>query len=236
MSKKYKGKTCVYCGGVGLSQVQEHVLAREFVLRQHRSNLPAVPACTACNSAKSKLETALTAILPFGGRHPHALENLRTMVPRRLLANQPLRSQIKRGLDKPVWLPTPSGIFQRTSMVLIDTKQIETWVSLLTMGLIWHHWRVIIAGEVNIEPMLLTREGESLFAPMFHLRASRRVPVTSIGGDALIYEGMMDHANPLASLWRFAIYGGIQLGGDDPRVRASTFYVTVIPRDQKATA
>jgi len=236
MSKKYKGKTCVYCGGVGLSETRDHVLAREFVLERHRPNLPAVPACKRCNNAKSQLEWELTTVLPFGGRHSNALENLSTMVPKRLRTNQALRSQIARGLDKPVWLPTPWGNLERTSLVLIDTKQIETWVSLLTMGLIWHHWHVIVANEVDIEPMLLTSEGEKLYAPMFNLRASRKVPVTSIGGDALIYEGMMDRTNPLGSLWRFAIYGGIQLGGDDPRVRASTYYVTVMPRAQKATA
>jgi hypothetical protein len=236
MSKKYKGKTCVYCGVPGSSEIPEHVLARAFVLERHRRGLPIVPACRACNNAKSKLETSLTTFLPFGARHVDALENLRTMVPGRLRANSDARTRLKRGLDSPRWVPSPSGIYQRTSIVPVDTEQLEAWVRSLTIGLIWHHWKVIAAGAAEVTPMLLTQEGERYLAPMFHMKAAHRVHVTSIGGDALIYEGIMDASNPLGSLWRFAIYGGIQLGGDDPRVRASTYYVTVIPHARSAAA
>ena len=69
MSKKFKGKTCVYCGKVGASDTRDHALAREFVLDRHRSNLPVVPACRACNSAKSGLESELRMVLPSGARH-----------------------------------------------------------------------------------------------------------------------------------------------------------------------
>ena len=230
VSKKYKGKTCVYCGGIGISDTRDHVLAREFVLERHRLNLPAVPACKACNNAKSKLETELTTVLPFGGRHADANENMSTMVPKRLRANPGLRSEIERDLT-PVWLPTPSGIFQRTSIIQVDSQNIDAWVSLLTIGLIWYHWSVIVAGVADVELMLVPAERENIFSHLFKAKVSRRVPPTSIGGDALIYEGVMGHDNPLASAWRFAIYGGLQLGGDDPRRRATTFYVTVIPRN-----
>ncbi len=236
MSKKYKGKTCVYCGRLNASEVPDHVLAREFVLKRHRTGLPIVPACVVCNTEKSKLETALTALLPFGAQHADATENLSTMVPKRLRKNDAVRAQVVRGLENPQWVPGPSGLWQRTSIVVLDTKQLEDWISYLTVGLIWHHWRAIVAGEIDIEPMLLTSEGEKFYAPMFDLKAARRVPVTSIGGDALIYEGIADNSHPLGSLWRFAIYGGLQLGGTDPRERASTYYVTVLPRDQKQAA
>lgn len=236
MSKKYKGKTCVYCGGVGLSETRDHVLAREFVLERHRPNLPVVPACKRCNNDKSWLEKELTAVLPFGGRHADALENLSTMVPKRLQANPALRSEIGRGLNKSLWLPSPAGLLQRTSTILVDSTQIEAWITLVTMGLIFHHWRSIIAGQADVTSMLLNAEVERLYAPVFSLKAARRVPITSIGGGALIYEGVMDTTNSFASVWRFAIYGGIQLSGDDPRERASTYYVTVMPRPQECAA
>ena len=230
MGKKYKGKTCVYCAEEGVSKTRDHVLAREFVLERHRANLPVVPACTACNNLKSRLEASLTTLLPFGGRHPDAVENLSTMVPKRLQANATLRSKIGHGLDNQAWVPTPGGILHRTTTIPIDASQMEAWISYLTLGLIFHHWRSIVSGLTNVTPMLLTAEGERLYAPVFGLKAARRVPVTTIGGGALTYEGVMDTTNSLASAWRFAIYGGIQLGGDDPRERASTYYVTVIPR------
>jgi hypothetical protein len=215
MSKKYKGKTCVYCGGLGISETCDHLLAREFVLERHRPNLPAVPACKACNNAKSKLEKYLTTVLPFGGRHADASENLSTMVAKRLRANPALRSQIERGLE-PLWLPTPSGIFQRTSTVVIDAEQINTWVSHLTMGLIWHHWCVIVGGKVEVEPMLATGEGERYLARLFKAKVSRHVPTTSIGGDALIYEGVMGPRTPSAALPRPSSSRRWRLPGDWP--------------------
>jgi hypothetical protein len=136
MSKKYKGKTCVYCGAVGLSELPDHVLAREFVLERYRANLPKVPACDACNNNKSKLETALTALLPFGARHADAAENLNTLVPKRLRRNNALRSQIARGVGSPKWVLSTSGLWQRTSIVAIDTKQLEAWIAFLTVGLV----------------------------------------------------------------------------------------------------
>lgn len=156
------------------------------------------------------------------------------MVPKRLARNAAVRRQVKRGLEDARWVPGPTGLWQRTSIVVMDTKQIEAWITYLTIGLIWHHWGVLVVGQTDIEPMLLTPQGEKIYAPLFDLKASRRVPVTSIGGDALIYEAVMDRDNPLGSLWRFAIYGGAQLGGDDPRVRASTYYVVVTPQNDVA--
>ena len=55
MSKKFKGKLCVYCG-TGESETADHVVAREFFPETHRDGLPKVPACKACNAAKAALE------------------------------------------------------------------------------------------------------------------------------------------------------------------------------------
>jgi hypothetical protein len=44
-SKKFKRKTCAYCGIPGSSASREHVFVREFFLERHRHNLPEVPAC-----------------------------------------------------------------------------------------------------------------------------------------------------------------------------------------------
>lgn len=228
MSKKYKGKTCVYCGGVGISETRDHVLAREFVLKRHRGNLPIVPACASCNSAKSKLETELTTILPFGGRHVNAQENLLTMVPKRLRGNASPRSKIISGFEAESVLKHYDEP-QMASAVLIDAEQIDKWLSLVATGLIWHHWRDVVANKVKVDPMHLTDEQGNYFARFFDDKVSRRVALASIGGDALIYEGIMSAECPLLSLWRIAVYGGLELAGDDPHARSTSSYIVVKP-------
>lgn len=228
MSKRYKGKTCVYCGNVGASDTRDHVLAREFVLERHRANLPVVPACRACNSAKSALESELTVVLPFGARHAAARENLSTMVPKRLRANERLRRQLEETLE-PRWVPSPTGAYQMRSMVHIDAEKINGGIAMLTLGLIYHHWNVVVAGQVVVEPMLASPNGRQYMDRLFTARAGRRIAVTSIGGGALTYEAAMGADNPLVSAWRFAIYDGLEIAGEDPCVTASTWYATVLP-------
>jgi hypothetical protein len=55
-SKKFKGKTCIYCCIPESSECPDHVVARSFFLDRNRGNLPQVPACRSCNKKKSDLE------------------------------------------------------------------------------------------------------------------------------------------------------------------------------------
>ena len=97
MSKKFKGKTCVYCAVPGASETGDHVFAREFFLPDQRAELPKVPACGPCNSAKSELEHYLTAVLPFASNHPHSSHLLRERVPERLANNRRLHRALAAG-------------------------------------------------------------------------------------------------------------------------------------------
>ena len=90
MRKRFKGKTCVYCGVAPSTTTGDHVFAREFFINVRRGNLPKVPACEGCNHEKSKLEHYLTAVLPFGGRHTDSAQNLSTLVEPRLAKNAKL--------------------------------------------------------------------------------------------------------------------------------------------------
>jgi hypothetical protein len=96
MGKGFKGETCVYCAAAPAATM-DHVFAREFFLADQRANLPKVPACEACNNAKSKLEHYLTAVLPFGGQHADGLAHLTEMVPGRLARNQKLARGLSAG-------------------------------------------------------------------------------------------------------------------------------------------
>ena len=98
MGKGFRGKTCVYCATTPAATM-DHVFAREFFLVDRRANLPKVPACAACNGAKSQLEHYLTAVIPFGGQHPDGLVHLTEMVPGRLAHNQKLARRLSDGLS-----------------------------------------------------------------------------------------------------------------------------------------
>lgn len=100
MSKRYKGKACPYCGLDGVSRTADHIFAREFFLPALRDGLPKVPACEACNHAKSELEHYLTTLLPFGGNHPDSHPLLTDRVPDRLAANKRLWRELSDGAGR----------------------------------------------------------------------------------------------------------------------------------------
>jgi hypothetical protein len=131
MSKRFKGKTCVYCAAAPSTRTGDHVFAREFFIDVRRRNLPKVPACEACNNEKSKLEHYLTAVLPFGGRHADSTENLSTLVTPRLAGQGQIWSR-EGGLIVPV----------RT--LPVDGEKIGRLFEFITKALLWHHWKVIL--------------------------------------------------------------------------------------------
>jgi hypothetical protein len=235
MSKKYKGKTCIYCGVADISDTGDHVLAKEFTLKRHRHSLPKVPACHACNNAKSRLEHYLTVVLPYAAKHEDAHENLVTMVPNRLDHNPALQRSIEQTLI-PRWIPSLSGLITKTSTVLVDAEILNSWAAMVVQGLIWHHWQVVAdPARYDVEVLHLHESGAAYFSYIFKTKG-KPVTETTIGGGALTYQaqGVSDHLP--ASTWRLVFYGGIELGGDDPRVRTREAYVAVTPKERIAPA
>ena len=55
VSKRFRGKLCIYCLRDPSTSTGDHVFAREFFPESERADLPKVPACEACNNKKSKL-------------------------------------------------------------------------------------------------------------------------------------------------------------------------------------
>jgi hypothetical protein len=135
MGKGFKGKTCVYCAAA-LAATMDHVFAREFFIMDRRANLSKVPACQACNSAKSGLEHYLTAVLPFGGRHADGAAHLSGMVPGRLARNQKLARRISAELS--IVVPDRDTL---AMTVPIDPEKIAELFALIAKGLLWHHWQ-----------------------------------------------------------------------------------------------
>jgi hypothetical protein len=209
-SKKYRGKLCVYCNrrpsGAG-----DHVFAREFFVQTARENLPQVPACERCNGDKSSLEHYLTAVLPFGGVHGDAQDNL-AMVPGRLAKNAKLAHALHAGRTQ-IWHPE-SGIVRRTLTVPIQSDKVVALGKYLAQGLAWYHWSVRLSPEEDTtEAWLLSYVGRTLFDHLFAKNAANRVH-QDLGRGTIHYDGVQSTDNPHLTLWRIHFYGGLKLAGD----------------------
>jgi hypothetical protein len=212
MSKKFKGKVCVYCG-TGLSSTRDHVFAREFFVPGAEQGLPLVPACRNCNGNKAGLEHYLTAVLPFGGHHPDARVNLEGSVPPRLNKNRKLHQQLA-SRHHIVWARQRSGILAPTGAIPLDFKQVEALFKYIVKGLVWFHWQTYLTDEHFVVVLALNRHGEGVFQRKFFQVNVRDRVAANLGNGTFIYEGVQGVDTTEVTAWRFSIYGGVNLGGD----------------------
>jgi hypothetical protein len=228
MSKRFKNKLCIYCG-VAKSTTADHVFARSLFLERRRSGLPKVPACAACNGAKAKLEHYLSQLLPFGGRHEDASENLATAVEARLAKNRPMQMALRAGLQ-PAWLADPSGLVLPTHTITIDARDLENWCVMIVKGLAWHHWQELYPADTCFEFFIPTSEGELLLSALLSRRG--RNPLSErVGNGTFSYEALQGwHPTPPMSVWRLRIYGGLMLGGENVGGRSTSIGMLVAPK------
>jgi hypothetical protein len=208
MSKRFKGKTCVYCTGEGISQTADHVIAREFLPVAHRGDLPKVPACEPCNHAKSRLEHYLLAVLPFGSRHPAASSMLEAEVPRRLAGNRSLHRALAANQQN-AWL-TENGVTQRTITIPFEGERLDALFALVTRGLTAHHFGVVIPNDYYVGAGTLASAAEPFMMSLLAMNARAKVS-RSIGNGLISYEGAQGTDDPNLTVWRYRIYGGIRL-------------------------
>ncbi len=229
MTKKYKGKTCAYCGDA-VSDTADHVFAREFFLESDRDQLPKAPACESCNRRKADLEHYATALLPFGGRHAAAASNLTTMVPKRLQKNAPLRREIAEGMRQ---VMTREGASRSPSLVIpVDTARIADLFRLIARGLVWCEFKTVLASDTVVEltwlnAALARHFEDEIFAPHGDYVVTRR-----LGNDTVVYQGLQTSDCDQASVWRIAMYGGLWFAAEagGPDAIASTIGVFTRPR------
>jgi hypothetical protein len=219
MGKKFKGKTCVYCGKANSSQTGDHIFAREFFLPNRRNSLPQVPACRECNNEKSGLEHYLTAILPFAGRHADAFSNLEKMIPPRLEKNRKLLQQISRKREY-IW-EKENRVVRLSMKIPFNSSKLSKLFCFIVKGLMWHHWNVLIAPNTFVRAGNLIEVAEIAFQNLFNGNAKQRVRI-NLGDGTIQYEGVqgVDTHNQF-SIWKFTVYGGIKLDGD-PRAPFET--------------
>jgi hypothetical protein len=209
MGKSFKGKTCVYCA-TAPAATMDHVFAREFFLADRRANLPKVPACSACNGAKSQLEHYLTAVLPFGGQHADGLAHLTEMVPGRLARNQKLARGLTAGLSRTM-VP---GRETPAMTIPIEPEKVGELFALIAKGLLWHHWQFLLPPNAfGVRADMLSPAGEQFYNQAFAMNSGARVGEI-LGNGTFSYEGVQSAETPELSVWRFSVFGGLSVSGD----------------------
>ncbi len=209
MSKRFKGLTCAYCREPGISSTGDHVIPRQFVPEHLRANLPKVPACEACNNAKSVDEHYLAAVLPFGGNHPEASAMLERDVPRRLEKNRKLHLALAEG-QTPVNL-SAGGVVAPTLALPIEPERISRFARRVIQGLHAHHWGPI-PEETWVGAGLLAPAGVEFHLKLMHMNGVRLRG--DIGGGLFSYAALRSFEPPYISAWWLRLFGGVLLGGD----------------------
>ncbi|WP_456280989.1 hypothetical protein M1D55_02330 [Cupriavidus sp. JZ107] len=216
MSKQYKGKVCVYCARPGESSTGDHVVARSFFSVDERNNLPQVPACAPCNSAKSTLETYLTALLPQGARHQDDVSDYWAESRRRIDKNQKLYRELQAGaaisrradrIAEPV-----------TEMAIpIDSSKLLDLSKYIAKGLLYHHWQVIVPKDQIVRSQFMNEAGELTFSGVINklqemaANASlddvvKTTGLIQLGRETVTYEGFFSPLDAPLSMWRLNFY------------------------------
>ena len=208
--KRFKGKTCVYCASRP-SATGDHVFAREFFTAGSRGSLPQVPTCDPCNNEKSKLEHYLTAVLPFGGRHAEAHENLKEQVPGRLAKNLRLARELNATRGRTWHLE--QGLYRETMTVPLDPEKCHQLFEYIGRGLAWYHWRVYLQPEQTSRALFLSKFGTAYFDRIFTMNAAARVHA-DLGNGTVNYIGVQAVDRRDLTIWRIKFYGGVAVSGD----------------------
>lgn len=238
MSKRFKGKPCAYCA-TEKATTEDHIFAREFFTLEDRHDLPKAPACQICNRTKGKFEHYLTAVLPFGGRHTAAVDNLQTNVPGRLAKNQKLNKALL-GSTKPAWLRENGGLYQQTGMVDFDGDKLIALLKFIGRGLAWHHWKVYLRPDDDVSVMLMPGMASAYFASMVSgWRSAQRVN-EDLGNGTVQYVGVQAPDPPQLTVWTISMYGGVVLSNDRRKAdgeqqSCSIWWVITGPRELNDT-
>ena len=208
-SKKYKGRTCVYCAEA-VSETADHVVCRNFFLPEYRDNLPKVPACLECNGAKSKIEHYLTALLPFGSGHPAALSGQTKQVERRLRRNRPLREQLSNEMKR-LRICKSDGQKEDMLALPIDGSKWLEYLELVVRGLVWHEWGEVIPSSYVIRVVSLIKRKFELFENHILTLGEKERVAGRFAGGAFCYSGTSAPDDRAFTVWRISLYDDLLL-------------------------
>lgn len=205
MSKKFKGKKCVFCSGGVSTKSGDHIFARKFFLESRRGNLPKVPCCKPCNDEKSRLEHYLTAVLPFGAIHADSLENLTTLVPPRLNKNIKLHQNLYLQQGG-VFVRDKSGLMVPQLTIPIETDQILALFDYITKALANHHFGIKSHENVFYQSTLEMPDINSFYEGKSKSKVSE-----NLGNGTILYRGVQATDNDHVSAWEYTFYGGLNI-------------------------
>jgi len=210
MSKKYKGKLCVYCQERPSIRQGDHVFARKFFLEAARNNPIKVPACDACNNEKSKIEHYLVSLLPFGGMHNDAKEYLSKLVPPRIEKNQKLKKELSAGM-KYIWHNDENGMQTRSLTVPFVGEHYTELFKYIAKALAWYHWGTFITKDSFVYSTTLTKTGSEAFNKYFFALRSKNRVENIIGNRTVVYTGVQAVDNDQLTIWEFEVFNGLVL-------------------------
>lgn len=75
--------------------------------------------------------------------------------------------------------------------------------------MIWYHWRLYLGSEYAIQTHTVTKAGEKLYDELLSKRNARDRVHGNLGDGVFIYEGVQGLDDPVVTVWRFAVYGGL---------------------------
>lgn len=211
MSKKYKGKTCVYCAERE-STCSDHVIAKEFFPEDKRANLPKVPSCAICNNTKSKLEHYATTVLLFGSRHVDAIDMLKKVAPKRLNKNLKLKREIQNKMER-TWIKSKENLILPTRMVPISRNELIQLFSMIVRGLYWHNWKLILPADYLVEILTINLQGLIEFRDGLPLNNSSNSVQDNFGNGVFYYRGIKADDDPFISAWELFFYNGMMIAG-----------------------
>lgn len=216
MSKKYKGKICVYCASRE-STSPDHVIAREFFPENQRANLPKVPSCAICNGNKSSLEHYATALFPFGSLHESAKNMLKDTAPKRLAKNLKLKRELQGKMDR-IWLKSSSGLILPTMTLPINGEKLMQLFSMIVRGLFWHNWNSVIPNNYFVKVYTLNLRGLIFFHDNLLSKAPGNLKEEILGNGIFRYICTRSDGDPYISVWQMSFYNGIMMTGstDEP--------------------
>lgn len=218
-SKKYLGKTCVYCGRPDISGTADHVIARKFFFPADRINVPIVPACSDCNGKKSMLEHYVLSVLPMGSLHSAASETIQTQVGPRLARNDALRRTISLGTRVRL-LMSPDGRWSEGMAVPFVGQKLADLCAYIAQGLTWHHWMVQLAPHAIVRGTFVSSEALHNFEWTWN-QSEQTNRITGEYGDGVFsYRGVRGGENSKTTMWDMSFFGGVELA--DPARRGTT--------------
>lgn len=177
--------------------------------REPSANLPQVPACAACNNAKSADEHYLATVLPFGGNHLASSAILELDVPRRLAKNQRLHRELAAS-QTDIWLNLGGGI-ESTIGFSIEADRVVRYARWMIQGLHAHHWEPVPKGTW-VGAGVLTPAGQKFQLGFMNMGGLRLRG--DIGHGLFSYAALRSFEKPYISAWWLRLFGGVMLGGD----------------------